>query len=58
MINIAINLERNAALLPAKTAICFADKQISYAQLNGAANQVANGLKALGIGRGDKVVQS
>lgn len=58
MINIAINLERNAALLPAKTAICFADKQISYAQLNGAANQVANGLKALGIGRGDKVVLS
>lgn len=58
MINIAINLERNAALLPSKTAICFADKQITYAQLNDAANQVANGLKALGIGRGDKVVLS
>src|SRR4030095_9806172 len=28
------------------------------AQLNGAANQVANGLKALGIGKGDKVVLS
>lgn len=58
MINIAINLERNAALVPTKTAICFADKQITYAQLNGAANQVANGLRALGIGRGDKVVLS
>lgn len=58
MINIAINLERNAALVPTKTAICFADQEISYAQLNGAANQVANGLKSLGIGRGDKVVLS
>lgn len=58
MINIAINLERNAGLVPTKTAICFADKQITYAQLNGAANQVANGLRALGIGRGDKVVLS
>ena len=58
MINIAINLERNAALVPTRTAICFADQEISYAQLNGAANQVANGLKSLGIGRGDKVVLS
>jgi long-chain acyl-CoA synthetase len=58
MINIAMNLERNAALLPEKPAIVFADKPITYAQLNAAANQVANGLNALGIGKGDKVVLS
>ena len=58
MINIATNLERNAALLPQKPAIVFGDRQLTYAQVNGAANQVANGLKALGIGKGDKVVLS
>ena len=58
MLNIATNLERNAELLPEKIAIYFGDKTFTYAQLNGAANQVANGLKALGIGKGDKVVLS
>ncbi len=56
MINVATNLERNAALLPAKSALCFADRKFTYAELNAAANQVANGLAAIGIGRGDKVV--
>jgi non-ribosomal peptide synthetase component F len=54
MLNIATNLERNAELLPEKVAVYFGDKTFTYAQLNGAANQVANGLKALGIGKGDK----
>ena len=58
MMNIATNLERNAELLPEKIAVYFGDKTFTYAQLNGAANQVANGLKALGIGKGDKVVLS
>ena len=58
MLNIATNLERNAELLPEKIAVYFGDKTFTYAQLNGAANQVANGLKALGIGKGDKVVLS
>jgi long-chain acyl-CoA synthetase len=58
MINIAANLERNAALFPEKAAICFADQELSYAQLDAAANRVANGLKSLGIGKGDKVVLS
>jgi acyl-CoA synthetase (AMP-forming)/AMP-acid ligase II len=58
MLNIATNLERNAELLPEKVAVYFGDKTFTYAQLNGAANQVANGLKALGIGKGDKVVLS
>jgi len=58
MINIAANLERNATLLPERTAIWFGEKRFTYAQLNGAANQVAHGLEALGIGHGDKVLLS
>jgi long-chain acyl-CoA synthetase len=58
MINIAANLERNAALLADKVAIHFGSTTLTYAQLNAAANRVANGLKARGIGKGDKVVLS
>jgi long-chain acyl-CoA synthetase len=58
MINIAANLERNAKLLPDKTAIVVASQAITYAQLDAAASQVANGLRARGIGKGDKVVLS
>ena len=58
MINIATNLARNGALVPNKLAIHFGDRQFTYAQLEGAACQVANGLTALGIGKGDKVVLS
>ena len=58
MINIAANLERNAAILPGKTAIVFGSQAITYAQLDAAANQVANGLRARGIGKGDKIVLS
>ncbi len=58
MINIATNLARNGALVPNKIAIHFGDRQFTYAQLEGAASQVANGLTALGIGKGDKVVLS
>ena len=56
MLNIAANLQRTAQYSPAKLAIQFMDKSINYAQLNGAANQIANGLRAKGIGKGDKVV--
>ncbi len=56
MINIAANLARNAALVPHKIAIYFGDRQLSYAQFDGAASQVANGLRKLGVGKGDKVL--
>ncbi|GGC67648.1 long-chain-fatty-acid--CoA ligase [Undibacterium terreum] len=58
MINYAANLSRNATLMPNKIALCFGDTTISYAQLDAATSQVANGLAALGIGKGDKVVLS
>ncbi len=58
MINLAALLERNATLVPDKTAIIFAERKLTYGQLDAAANQVANGLRARGIGRGDKVALS
>jgi len=58
MLNLAILLESSARKLPHKTAFIFGDTELSYAQINGAANQVANGLVAKGIGHGDKVALS
>lgn len=58
MLNLATFLENSALELPGKTAVIFGEMSFSYAQINGAANQVANGLQAAGIGRGDKVALS
>lgn len=37
---------------PEATAVAFADEQLTYAELNRRANQLANYLRALGVGRG------
>ncbi len=58
MLNLAVVLENSARELPEKTAVVFGDMRFSYAQINGAANQVANGLAAAGIQPGDKVALS
>ena len=58
MFNLAISLEEQAKHAPQKTAIIFNDTRLTYAQLNGAANQVANGLVQAGIQPGDKVALS
>ncbi len=58
MLNLAVVLENSARELPDKTAVVFGDMRFSYAQINGAANQVANGLVAAGIQPGDKVALS
>ena len=58
MLNLATLLEDNLRHHPARTAVVFGDTRLSYAQVNGAANQVANGLKAAGIQKGDKVALS
>jgi len=55
MLNIASVLENSAKEFPEKTAIVFAETRLTYAQLNHAANQVANGLKNSGIQKGDRV---
>jgi len=58
MLNLSVLLEDSAKRYPNKDAVIFMDTHLTYAQVNGAANQVANGLKALGIGKGDKVALS
>jgi long-chain acyl-CoA synthetase len=55
MLNLATLLEDSAREFPGKTAVIFGTSQFNYAQINGAANQVANGLRTAGIGKGDKV---
>ena len=58
MLNLANILDYSAKEYAENTAIVFGDKRFSYQQLNAAANQVANGLVAQGIGKGDKVALS
>ncbi|MDX1615014.1 MAG: long-chain fatty acid--CoA ligase [Candidatus Promineifilaceae bacterium] len=58
MLNLAVVLEDTARDRPDRTAVVFGETRLSYAQLNAAACQVANGLVALGIEPGDKVALS
>ena len=58
MLNLATLLENSAQKYADKTAFTFMDTSLSFTQINGAANQVANGLIALGIQPGDKVALS
>ncbi|MCA9973939.1 MAG: AMP-binding protein, partial [Anaerolineales bacterium] len=58
MLNLATLLEENVREHPGKTAVVFGPMRLSYAQVNGAANQIANGLRAAGVGKGDKVAIS
>ncbi|WP_203336395.1 long-chain-fatty-acid--CoA ligase [Nocardioides limicola] len=56
--NLASLLEDSAATYPDRTALVIGDLRLSYAQVNGAANQVAHALVARGIEPGDKVALS
>ena len=58
MLNLSVVLEDSARRYPTKDAFIFMDTHLTYAQVNGAANQVANGLKQMGIQPGDKVALS
>ncbi len=58
MLNLSVILEDSAKRYPEKTAYIFMDIKMSFAEVNAAANQVANGLKEAGIGVGDKVALS
>lgn len=58
MINLATLLENSAFKYPDKTAFTFMDAGLSFSQINGAANQLANGLVHIGIKPGDKVALS
>ncbi|MFJ6076528.1 long-chain fatty acid--CoA ligase [Streptomyces sp. NPDC093065] len=58
MANLADLLESTAEKHPDRTAIVFGDSRLSYAQLDGASNQVANLLVGDGVRPGDKVALS
>ena len=58
MTNLAGFLENSAQTYPDRTAIVFGDTRLSYPQVDGAANQVANLLVSRGIKPGDKVALS
>ena len=58
MLNLSVLLEDSARRYPNKDAYIFMDTALTYAQVNSAANQVANGLRAAGIVAGDKVALS
>lgn len=58
MANLAALLEQSTDKYADRTAIVFGDTRLTYAQVNGAANQVANLLVSRGIQPGDKVALS
>ena len=55
MLNLATLLEQSARRSPGKLAVILDDIKLRYAEVNGAANKVANGLVGLGVKPGDKV---
>src|SRR3954470_20611774 len=56
--NLAELLEGSVATYPERTAVVLGDTRLSYAQVDAAANQVANLLVSRGIKPGDKVALS
>jgi long-chain acyl-CoA synthetase len=48
-------LAESASKYPLRIALSYQGRNISYAQLNELANQFANGLHSLGIGKGSKI---
>ena len=57
-LNLATLLEDSARRHPDRDAVVLGDTRLTYAQVNGAANQIATLLTALGIQPGDKVALS
>ncbi|TFH90076.1 long-chain-fatty-acid--CoA ligase [Vibrio ouci] len=58
MHNLAVNLERSAALFPTKAALRMGDEEVSFALFDKLASNVAENLKRLGLTAGDKVALS
>ena len=54
-LNLAVILEESTRKNPDKVAVILDDFKLTYAQLNAAANQVANGLRDAGIKPGERV---
>jgi long-chain acyl-CoA synthetase len=58
MLNMSFFLEESARKFPHREAVVLGETRLTYAQVNGAANQVANMLVGRGIKPGDKVAFS
>jgi long-chain acyl-CoA synthetase len=58
MTNLAALLDHSTDVYPQRVAIAFGETRLTYAQVNGAANQVANLLVSRGVEPGDKVALS
>ncbi|HBK70820.1 MAG TPA: long-chain-fatty-acid--CoA ligase [Flavobacteriaceae bacterium] len=58
MFNLSILLESSTSKYADRNAFTYETTSLTYAQLNGAVNQVANGLVQSGIQKGDKVALS
>jgi len=58
MLNLSVLLEDSARRYPDRDALVLGDTRLTYAQVNAAANQVANLLVERGIEPGDKVALS
>jgi long-chain acyl-CoA synthetase len=55
MLNLAVVLEQSTRRDPGKLAVILDEHKLRYAELNGAANKVANALTKLDVQPGDKV---
>ena len=58
MLNLSVLLEDSARKYPTRDALVLGDTRLTYAQVNAAANQVANLLVERGIKPGEKVALS
>ena len=55
MLNLAVMLEESARQLPDRIPLIFNETKLSYAAVNAAADQVANGLAEPGIGPSERL---
>ncbi|MBA3718888.1 MAG: AMP-binding protein, partial [Nocardioidaceae bacterium] len=55
MLNLAVLLEDSARAVPDRDAVVLGDTRLTYAEVDAAANRVANLLAEIGIEPGDKV---
>jgi crotonobetaine/carnitine-CoA ligase len=55
MNNVGELIEARASQLKNKVYLVFQDQELTFGQINGRVNQVANGLRQLGVAKGDRV---